>query len=146
MKTTVAKKADIKEVLKLHQSLALEGDPELKLTEAESIYERIQSYPDYSIYISKYDGKLVGTFALLIMDNLAHGGAKSGVLEDMVVSKNMRGNGFGRILVEEAIRICQEKQCYKLTLSSNLERLRAHKFYESIGFEKHGYSYSMRLR
>ncbi len=36
---------------------------------------------------------------------------------------------------------CQEAGCYKMSLSSNLKRAQAHAFYESIGFEKHGYSF-----
>ena len=33
------------------------------------------------------------------------------------------------------------KGCYKLVLSSNAKRERAHAFYESLGFERHGYSF-----
>jgi hypothetical protein len=33
---------------------------------------------------------------------------------------------------------CRLAGCYKLTLSSGLPREGAHRFYESLGFERHG--------
>ena len=42
-----------------------------------------------------------------------------------------------------AVAICRKHQCYKVALSANLKRKRAHVFYESLGFRIHGYSYSI---
>ena len=44
-----------------------------------------------------------------------------------------------------AIGLCREKGCYKLMLSSNLKRARAHAFYDSLGFERHGHSFRTEL-
>jgi GNAT superfamily N-acetyltransferase len=44
-----------------------------------------------------------------------------------------------------ALACCREKRCYKLVLSSNAKRVRAHAFYESLGFERHGYSFRVDL-
>ena len=38
-----------------------------------------------------------------------------------------------------------EKHCYKIVLSSNAKRERAHSFYESLGFERHGFSFRIML-
>lgn len=35
--------------------------------------------------------------------------------------------------------------CYKVTLSAYLKRDRAHRFYESLGFTKHGYSFLLEV-
>ena len=40
---------------------------------------------------------------------------------------------------------CRAAGCYKLSLSTNLRRKEAHAFYESLGFQKHDYSYSVEL-
>ena len=45
------------------------------------------------------------------------------------------------MMMREALKICNEKGCYKAVVSSNLKRKRAHAFYESLGFKRHGYSY-----
>ena len=39
----------------------------------------------------------------------------------------------------------REAGCYKLVLSSNMRRERAHAFYESLGFTKHGFSFRVDL-
>jgi GNAT superfamily N-acetyltransferase len=40
-----------------------------------------------------------------------------------------------------AIERAREKRCYKLVLSSNAKRERAHAFYEQLGFERHGFGF-----
>jgi GNAT superfamily N-acetyltransferase len=47
----------------------------------------------------------------------------------------------GRAMMAHAIEQCRKAGCYKLALSSNLKREDAHRFYESLGFERHGYSF-----
>lgn len=89
--------------------------------------------------------RIVGTFELLIMDNLAHRGQPSGVVEDVVVDSGLQSKGIGRLMMAFAMEICRKKGCYKMTLSSNLKRERAHQFYESLGFKKHGYSYLVEI-
>ena len=51
----------------------------------------------------------------------------------------------GKALMRHVLQLCGEKGCYKAVLSSNLKRQRAHAFYESLGFERHGYSYRVLL-
>ena len=41
-------------------------------------------------------------FALLIMDNLGHLGAPSGLLEDVAVDPERQGEGIGRAMLEYA--------------------------------------------
>lgn len=86
------------------------------------------------------DEEIVGSFAPLIIDNLGHLRAPSAVIEDVVVDPQCRGQGIGTAMMRHALGLRREKGCYKATLSSNLERGRA-AFYESLGFERHGYSF-----
>ena len=136
-----ASKADLPEVLRLYAQPSLDDGKVVSLLEAERLFERIARYPDYKIYVAVCEGHVVGTFALLIMDNLAHMGAPSAVIEDVAVDPGWQGRGVGRMMMGYALRICGEKGCYKAALSSNLKREQAHAFYESLGFERHGYSF-----
>jgi GNAT superfamily N-acetyltransferase len=117
----------------------------LPLAEAERLFDRMASYPDYRMYVAIRDDQIVGSFALLIMDNLGHRGAPSGVIEDVVVDPPCQGQGIGRAMMQHALYLCGEKGCYKVALSSNLAREHAHAFYESLGFERHGYSFRVML-
>ncbi len=132
---------DLAEVLALYAEIEDAGGPILSVEQARPIFARLKSYPDYKLYIALDGERAVGTFALLVMDNLAHMGARSGVVEDVVVHPATQGQGVGRLMMDFARQRCHEAGCYKLALSSNLKREAAHRFYDSLGFERHGYSF-----
>jgi ribosomal protein S18 acetylase RimI-like enzyme len=136
---------DLPGILALHAGLESDSRT-LDLPHASAIFERILSYPNYRVYVAISEGTVVGTFALLIMDNLAHLGAPSAIVEDVVVSPAERGRGIGRQMMRHAMEHCERAGCYKMMLSSNLAREQAHQFYESLGFERHGYSFLVRFR
>jgi len=140
-----ASKADLPDVLRLLAQPDMDDGQVLPLAEAERLFDHMARYPDYRLYVAIRDDRIVGAFALLIMDNLGHRGAHSGVIEDVVVDPQYQGQGIGRAMMQHALRLCGEKGCYKLALSSNLTRERAHAFYESLGFERHGYSFRVMI-
>jgi GNAT superfamily N-acetyltransferase len=137
--------ADIAGVLALYAQPGLDDGKVLPLDEAVSLFAKFARYPDYTLYVAEQDGEVVGTFALLIMDNLGHLGTPSGIVEDVVVAPQRQGNGIGAQMMQFAFERCREKGCYKLVLSSNAKRVRAHAFYESLGFERHGYSFRVNI-
>jgi GNAT superfamily N-acetyltransferase len=141
-----ASKADLPDVLRLYAQPDLDDGNVLSVAEAERIFDRMTRYPDYQLYVAVTDGKVVGTFALLVMDNLGHLGAPSGVIEDVAVDPTCQGMGIGKVMLGHAISLCREKGCYKVVLSSNFKRERAHAFYESLNFERHGYSFRISTR
>ncbi|HIJ95899.1 MAG TPA: GNAT family N-acetyltransferase [Desulfuromonadales bacterium] len=136
-----ATSTDIPGILSLYAQLGQDDGSVLPVAEAEIIFEKIRSYPDYWIYLAIMGDRPVGTFALLIMDNIAHMGIKSAILEEVVVSEELRGQGIGTKMMDYAHDLCRQAGCYKMTFSSNLKREAAHRFYESIGFQRHGYSF-----
>lgn len=141
-----AEEADLPALLALYAQPDMDGETELTEAEALVIFRRMKTYPDYHVYVAVLDRTIVGTYALAVMDNLAHRGARSGLIEDVVVSDKRQGQGIGRQMVRDALNRCREAGCYKAALSSNLKRERAHRFYESLGFEKHGYSFDTDLK
>jgi GNAT superfamily N-acetyltransferase len=136
-----ADRHDLPGVLALYAQPDLDDGVILPLHDAERIFARFARYPDYTLYVAEQDGRIVGSFALLIMDNLGHLGAPSAIIEDVVVGPVLHGRGIGRAMMRFAMTRAKERHCYKLVLSSNAKRERAHKFYEQIGFERHGFSF-----
>jgi len=136
-----ATKADLPGILRLYGQPDLDEGAVLPIAEAQRIFDRFARYPDYVLHVAELEGRIVGTFALLIMDNLAHLGAPSGIVEDVAVDPAHQGQGVGRAMMAHAVSICRSKGCYKMALSSNLKREKAHAFYDSLGFERHGYSF-----
>ena len=104
-------------------------------------FARFARYPDYTLYVAEQGGAVVGSFALLVMDNLGHLGAPSAIVEDVVVAPALHGRGIGQAMMRFALDAARAKGCYKLMLSSNAKRERAHAFYEALGFDRHGFSF-----
>jgi len=140
-----AKEDDVPAILDLYRDAELEVEPAFTVKKAQAHLAVFRRYPSYRIFVAVIEQKIVGTYELLIMDNLAKGGRKSGVVEDVAVSPQCRGQGIGRAMMRHAREQCQRAECYKFVLSSNLKRAGAHAFYESLGFEKHGFSFRVEL-
>lgn len=136
---------DLPAVLKLYAQKDMDNGDVLSVEKAEVAFSKFGLYPNYSLFVAEIAGKVVGTFELLIMDNLAHKGKPSGVVEDVAVESEFQSQGIGRQMMEYAIEVCRENGCYKMTLSSNLKRERAHQFYENLGFKKHGFSFLIEI-
>ena len=119
--------------------------PEMSIARAERIFREMARYPNYRCYLLMNGDEPVGTFTLLIFDALVHGGAREALIDGVVVAPVRRGQGYGGLMLKEAMRMARESGCYKLALSSNQKRVDAHRFYESLGFERHGVSFAIDL-
>jgi GNAT superfamily N-acetyltransferase len=138
-----AEPADVASILSLLGELDLEGDHALGLAEATEKLATIHACPNYTVFIAEIAGEAVGTFALLVMDKMEHGGAPAGIVDSVAVRQEVQGKGIGKKMMHFAMDRCREAGCYKLMLSSNMKREQAHAFYDSLGFERHGYSFSV---
>jgi GNAT superfamily N-acetyltransferase len=132
---------DLRQVLDLYAQPDFDAGNVLPLETARQLLDRFDDYPDYTLYVAERGGDIVGSFALLVMHNLGHLGAPSAILEDVVVAPALQGQGIGKAMIRFVLDLCRTKGCYKLTLASNAKRKRAHAFYESLGFERHGLSF-----
>ena len=67
--------------------------------------------------------------------SLLHRAEPAALLSALVVRRDQRGQGVGRLLVEAAERHAAEWGCRTLELTSRDDRLAAHRFYLGLGFE-----------
>ncbi|CAN7368163.1 GNAT family N-acetyltransferase [Acidovorax sp. LjRoot38] len=136
--------ADLESVLALYAAIEDSPTDVLSLEDAQAVWAQFARYPSYRLWVAcdpAQHGAVVGTYALLVMHNLAHRGAPSAIVEDVVVAPDQQGRGVGRQMMAHAMQQAREAGCYKLALSSNARRAGAHAFYESLGFAQHGLSF-----
>jgi GNAT superfamily N-acetyltransferase len=77
---------------------------------------------------------------------MTHVEMRDALEEDLpAVLPSRQGQSIGRAMMEHAREACRQAGCYKLALSSNLRREDAHRFYDSLGFERHGFSFVTRF-
>jgi len=139
---------DLPAVLALYAQPGMDDGQVLMLAEAKRLLAQFRQYPSYRLWVACNDdsesangSEVLGTYALLIMHNLAHQGTPSAIVEDVVVSADCQGQGIGQQMMQHAQQQARAAACYKLVLSSNQKRERAHAFYESLGFQRHGFSF-----
>lgn len=136
-----ATEADLPAVLALYAQPGVDDGKTLPIEQAQAVLTEFARYPNYRLFVACDGSDVVGTFALLVMHNLAHCGAPSAIAEDVVVTHQRRGQGIGRQLMAHAMAEAARAGCYKLALSSNGKRDGAHAFYDGLGFERHGLSF-----
>lgn len=87
-----------------------------------------------TIFVLKSDQKIIGMVTLLWTVSTALGG-KVAFLEDMVVDPLWRGKGGGHALLAYAIAYAKKLTCKRITLLTDTDNVRAHRFYQQFGFQ-----------
>jgi len=88
------------------------------------------------------DGAEIGHGYLYIINNDAEG-ERYGLLADVKVKKNYRGQGIGTNLVKKIIDEAKKKKCLWLLATSRYSRPHVHEWYKKIGFEDYGKEFKM---
>ncbi len=136
---------DIDKILEIYSQPMIDNGVVLQSEEAKEIFKMIESYPNYKIYVAETNKTIVGTIAVLIMHNMGHLGKPSAIFESFAVMPGYQNKGIGKAIIKYAMDLCKEAGCYKITLSADLKRKKAHGFYETLGYFQHGYSYKFRI-
>jgi GNAT superfamily N-acetyltransferase len=88
------------------------------------------------------DNEEIGHAYLFLITNNLHT-EPYGLLEDLYVNPDHRGEGVGRKLIEAVIFKAKEVGCYKLLGTSRNEREKIHAWYQRIGFKNYGRAFRM---
>ena len=88
---------------------------------------------EHQIYIAVSGAMLVGWIHVHLRPSLLTDAEAE--IAALVVDEKVRSQGIGRMLVEVAERWAQEHSCRTVRLRSNVARVRAHAFYERLGYE-----------
>ena len=89
------------------------------------------------IVLEDIAGNLIGTGTLLIEKKLTYGGCKMGHIENVLISTNSRGKGYGEQMIKHLLNIAKTKSCYRVDLNCHEE---LEKFYKKNNFTKNNIS------
>ena len=85
------------------------------------------------LFLVKDGGKIIGMGTLVFYHTI---NGKRGDFEHIVIDENYRGQGLGEKLCKKLIEVAKEQKLGQLSLTSNNDRVAAHKLYQKLGFEK----------
>ena len=95
----------------------------------------IQPTPGNDVLVAELDGTVVGMCQLIIFRHIQAGGGRCAEIESMHVHPDVRSHGIGEQLLNAALESPHQAGCYRVQLTSNLQRTDAHRFYVRHGFE-----------
>lgn len=96
--------------------------------------EEIRADPNQEILVGEIDGVVVCTAQVTWMRMLSADGGLYCQVEAVRTSAARRGQGIGAALMAHIEDEARRRGAARMQLTSNRERLRAHEFYERLGF------------
>ena len=95
-------------------------------------------------FSAQEEGKEIGRAFLVLGRNDLHN-QPFGLLEDVYVSEEVRGQGVGGELLQKVIATAKQEGCYKLIGTSRYSRPEVHEWYKRLGFEDHGREFRLQF-
>jgi len=108
-------------------------------------FEAISADPNQMQVVADLDGKVVGTMQLSFLAGIAFRGSWRGQIEAVRIARDLRGQGLGQQMIEWAVERCRERGCRMAQLTSKLDRVDAHRFYERMGWKKSHAGFKLQL-
>ncbi|AKV01390.1 GCN5-related N-acetyltransferase [Labilithrix luteola] len=94
----------------------------------------IHTDPNNALLVAEIEGRVVGAFQLTILQYVAYRGGRVALIENVIVDPTARRRGVGESMMRWAIEEARRRGCFRVQLTSNKVRTRAHRFYERLGF------------
>lgn len=100
--------------------------------------------PDADILLAVENGTVIG-ISTVYKDYLSLRDGWRTWLQDLVVDKDHRSRGAGKMLLSASAEWARQMGCTHLDLASGLGRLDAHRFYEREGMTRGSYDFRLQL-
>jgi ribosomal protein S18 acetylase RimI-like enzyme len=113
-------------------------------TEMETRLKSILSNPTYKTFVAIMDGSVRGMIGTVTYPSYEHNDPGGRILA-LVTSSATRRLGIGRALIAAAEKDFVQRGIKRVALNTQLSREDAHKFYESLGYERHGWRFVKQL-
>jgi ribosomal protein S18 acetylase RimI-like enzyme len=113
-------------------------------TEMETRLKLILSNPAYKTFVSILDGSVCGMIGTVAYPSYEHNDPGGRILA-LVTSSALRRRGIARALVATAEKDFAQRGIKRIALNTQLTRQDAHKFYESLGYERNGWRFVKQL-
>lgn len=130
--------ADLDELLVLYGHLHGSDAPLPERAVVEGVWRELAGNPSYRYYGGFAGGSLVSSCALTIIPNLTRGCRSYGVIENVVTHVAHRRKGYAKAVLLDALNDAWAANCYKVMLLTGRKDEATLRFYESVGFDRHG--------
>lgn len=99
-------------------------------------FAAIDGDPNQRLIVAESEGAVIGTMQLSFLPGLLNRGAWRGQIEAVRIAADRRGQGLGADMIDWAVEQCRARGCFMAQLTSNNDRVAAHRFYERLGWQR----------
>jgi len=132
------KKEELNDLLGLYAHMHDKDDPLPGKGKISEVWREVVNDPKINYFVLERDNRIVSCCHLVIVPNLSRGARPYGLIENVVTHKGYRKRGFGKSILEYALKYAWSKNCYKVMLMTGRNTEETFRFYESAGFDRHG--------
>ena len=111
---------------------------------AERRLDELQRYRGSAILVGIVDTSMIASCTLIVIPNLTRGGQPYGLIENVVTHADHRGRGYGKQLLQSAVKAAWDADCYKVMLMTGSKKPSTLAFYASAGFEQNKTGFQVR--
>lgn len=97
-------------------------------------FEAIDVDDRNELLVAVEDGEVIGTCQLTFIPGLSRGGAERMQIEAVRIRSDRRGGGRGAELIRWTIERARQRGCRMVQLTTDKQRVDAHRFYAGLGF------------
>ena len=108
-------------------------------------FEAIAAHPMHQIIVGDLDGRVVATCQLTLLHGLSRQGMTRALVEAVRTAPDLRSTGIGAALMAEAETRARAAGAAMIQLTTDKTRLRAHAFYDRLGYEPSHLGYKKAL-
>lgn len=108
-------------------------------------FRQMQSDGNNQLIVGEVGGRIVAAYQITFITGLSLRATRRAQVESVRVASDLRGQGFGALLMADAERRAREAGCGLLQRTTNRTRADAHRFYERLGFTPSHIGYKRQL-
>jgi ribosomal protein S18 acetylase RimI-like enzyme len=113
-------------------------------SEMQMRVQRIATDERCRTFVAVHNGEVCGMIGTVTYPSYEHNDPSGRILALAILS-TMRRYGIGRALIATAERDFAQRGIRRIALNTRLAREDAHKFYESLGYERNGWRFVKQL-
>jgi ribosomal protein S18 acetylase RimI-like enzyme len=98
-------------------------------------FDVIAADSNNTLYVWDENGAVMGCLQLTFIPGMSYGGSWIAKIEGVRVDRSLRGLGIGEQMIDAIVAKSRTRGCKQLQLTTNKQRIDAHRFYKRLGFE-----------
>lgn len=115
----------------------------LEVEDFVRLYKEAKLRDEYRLIAITRSDIVYGLMGCRVLYDFVHG--KHLYIDDLVITKDMRSHGLGKMLLQHAVQLAKDEECQGMRLCTGVENQDGRRFYEREGWTARALAYKLKL-